>query len=166
MAILTETLQPLDIFLRPGDYYFGDRDTCIRTTLGSCISITFWHPKLYVGGMCHFMLPERGRSRKVDIESSDGRYADEVLALLVRDIDLVGAAHKDYEVKLFGGGNMFPHSKVDLNMQVGHKNIVKARKLIKHYGFKSIAENVGEYGHRSIIFQIWNGDVWVKHSKI
>ena len=50
----------IEIFLQPGDFYFGDRDTRIRTLLGSCVSITMWHPRLHVGGMCHFMLPERG----------------------------------------------------------------------------------------------------------
>lgn len=166
MAGLTEPLQPLDIFLRPGDYYFGDRETRIRTLLGSCISITFWHPKRLVGGMCHFMLPERGRRRKPGIEPLDGRYADEVMALLVREIDLVGAPHAEYEVKLFGGGNMFPQTNMDASVQVGHKNMLEARRLIKQYGFKSIAENMGDEGHRSIIFEIWSGEVWVRHIKL
>lgn len=166
MACLNEPLQPLDIFLRPGEYYFGDRDTRIRTLLGSCISITFWHPKLLLGGMCHFMLPKRGRERKLGIETLDGRYADEVMPLLVAEMDVVGAPHQDYEVKLFGGGNMFPQANIDINMQVGHINVLEARRLIKHYGFKSTAENMGEAGHRSIIFQIWNGEVWVRHNKL
>jgi Chemotaxis protein; stimulates methylation of MCP proteins len=50
----------MEIFLQPGDWYFGDRDTRIRTLLGSCIAITIWHPRLLVGGMCHFLLPGRG----------------------------------------------------------------------------------------------------------
>jgi chemotaxis protein CheD len=32
----------------------------IRTVLGSCVSITLWHPVKRVGGMCHFLLPTRG----------------------------------------------------------------------------------------------------------
>ncbi len=40
----------MDIFLQPGELYFGDSDTCIRTVLGSCVSLTFWHPKLLGGG--------------------------------------------------------------------------------------------------------------------
>jgi chemotaxis protein CheD len=55
-------LNPLDIFLRPGDCYFGGQNTSIRTVLGSCVSMTFWHPQLRVGGMCHYMLPKRNRT--------------------------------------------------------------------------------------------------------
>ncbi|MGI9213007.1 MAG: chemotaxis protein CheD, partial [Methylococcaceae bacterium] len=54
----------IEIFLQPGEYYFSDRDTRIRTVLGSCVAITFWHPGILVGGMCHFMLPTRMRNRE------------------------------------------------------------------------------------------------------
>ena len=50
----------IEIFLQPGDFYFGDKDTRIRTILGSCVSITLWHPTRLIGGMCHFLLPFRG----------------------------------------------------------------------------------------------------------
>lgn len=100
----------MEIFLQPGDHYFADRDTRIRTVLGSCVSMTFWHPHLLVGAMCHYMLPERGSERQ-DSErpAPDGRYADEAIALLLKKMDVVGASHKEYQVKLFGGGNIcFP----------------------------------------------------------
>lgn len=34
----------IDIFLQPGEHYVGDADCTIRTLLGSCVSITLWHP--------------------------------------------------------------------------------------------------------------------------
>src|SRR5439155_18563598 len=43
----------LEIFLQPGEWYFGDADTRIRTLLGSCVAITMWHPRRCLGGMCH-----------------------------------------------------------------------------------------------------------------
>jgi len=48
-----------EIVLHPGDWWFGGGDTRARTVLGSCIAITLWHPQLRVGGMCHYMLPQR-----------------------------------------------------------------------------------------------------------
>jgi len=86
MIKMIKPLHVIDIFLRPGDHYFTDRkNTRIRTLLGSCVSITFWHPRLLIGGMCHYMLPERGNElRAEDWHAPDGRYADEAVALLLK----------------------------------------------------------------------------------
>lgn len=160
-------LQPLEIFLQPGEYYFGDRDTRIRTVLGSCVSMTLWHPMLLVGGMCHYMLPERGIERRGGAwPPPDGRYADEAIALLLQEIDAVGVSHKEYQVKLFGGGNMFPGTHKSMGPHIGLKNVEAARRLVEKHGFSCIAEHLGDVGHRNIIFNIWNGDVLMKHLKV
>ena len=156
--------QPLEIFLQPGDHYFGDRDTRIRTVLGSCVSLTFWHPKLLVGGMCHYMLPSRDSDHYSAASNAlDGRYADEVILLMMKEIDTIGASHKEYQVKLFGGGNMFPRTFKQSGVNVGHRNVEMARMLIKKHGFFCMAEHLGGNGHRNVIFDVWNGDVWIRH---
>ncbi|MGZ8232426.1 chemotaxis protein CheD [Methylobacter tundripaludum] len=162
-------LHPVEIFLQPGDHYFADRDTRIRTVLGSCVSMTFWHPQLLVGGMCHYMLPERGGERREgDWPAPDGRYADEAIALLMKKMDAVGASHKEYQVKLFGGGNMFPETNKNMNVmsQVGNRNVQAARQLAKQHGFTCVAEHLGDIGHRNVIFEVWSGEVWVKHTNV
>ena len=166
----------VEIFLQPGDFYFGDRDTRIRTVLGSCISITMWHPKLLIGGMCHYMLPTRKHGK---IGALDGRYADEAMAMFLRDITAAGTRPAEYEVKLFGGGNMFfPNSKescldwpcakpMDSSCRnVSCRNERTALVLAKHYDFNVHASNLGGEGHRQIFFDIWTGHVWVKHNPI
>lgn len=156
----------VEIFLQPGDLYFGDRNTRIRTVLGSCVSLTFWHPELLVGGMCHYMLPNRScEQRKISALALDGRYADEAIEMLIREINAIGAPHRDYKVKLFGGGNMFPDRSSPVS-HVGIKNVETARRLVTRHGFNCVAEHLGGYGHRNVIFDVWNGDVWVKHAVI
>lgn len=153
----------MEIFLQPGEYFFGDRDTRIRTVLGSCVSITFWHQRLLVGGMCHFMLPARGKHKtKVD-DTLDGHYADEVMILLLREMQAIHTQPKDYQVKIFGGGDMFPEAKKNQTTNIGGRNIEAARALLQHYGFTVQGEHLGESGHRNVIFNIWSGEVWVKH---
>lgn len=156
----------IEIFLQPGDLYFGDCDTRIRTVLGSCVSLTFWHPALLVGGMCHYMLPNRSHERRsASAAGLDGRYADEAIAMLTKEIDAVGVPHREYQVKLFGGGNMFPDRSNPVS-HVGLKNVATARKLVVKHGFNCVAEHLGGDGHRKVIFDVWSGHVWVKHAVI
>lgn len=154
----------IEIFLQPGDLYFGDRDTRIRTVLGSCVSLTFWHPARLVGGMCHYMLSNRSQERRHEASNGlDGRYADEAVALLIREIDALAIPHKEFQVKLFGGGNMFPE-RAKQSGHVGMKNVETARDLVRKHGFNCVAEHLGGDGHRNVIFDVWSGDVWVKHA--
>src|SRR3954447_16549729 len=95
----------IEIFLQPGECYFGDRYTRIRTLLGSCVAITLWHPKLLIGGMCHYLLPQRPGAQPAILS---GKYADEAMRLLLGEIKRANTSPQDYEVKMFGGGNMFP----------------------------------------------------------
>lgn len=154
--------QIIEIFLQPGDFYFGGADTRIRTLLGSCVSITLWHPRLSIGGMCHYMLPSRGQKRTGLL---DGRYADEALELFMRELCATKTRPAEYEVKLFGGGNMFSHLlKIgESNKDVPYRNVEAARVLTKQYGFRIKAEHLAGKGHRQVIFDIWNGHVWMKH---
>lgn len=161
---MQKTAHAIEIFLQPGDLYFGDRDTRIRTVLGSCVSLTFWHPALQVGGMCHYMLPNRKLERRgTRTDGLDGRYADEAIALLVKEIDAIGTPHREFEVKMFGGGNMFPGRKPSTD-HVGMKNAETARDLVKKHNFRCIAEHLGGDGHRNVIFDVWSGHVWMKHA--
>lgn len=152
----------IEIFLQPGEHYSGNRDTRIRTLLGSCVAIAMWHPKHLVGGMCHYMLPRRTRRGP----SLDGKYADEALELLLDDIRRVGTTPGEYQIKLFGGGNMFPGNDKQHARHVGFKNIEAARVLLKQHGLAIHAEHLGGEGHRNVLFDLWSGHVWMKHQSL
>lgn len=151
----------IDIFLQPGEFYFGDKETRIRTLLGSCVAITLWNPRLQIGGMCHYLLPMRP-----DDDSTpdlDGRYADSVIALFMQELNKSGTFPADYEVKMFGGGNQFSNQEQKHAMAIPEKNIQAGRRLLKQHGFNITAEHLGGHGHRNVIFDIWSGQVWVKY---
>jgi chemotaxis protein CheD len=160
----------IEIFLQPGEFYFGDANTRIRTILGSCVSITMWHPTRLIGGMCHFLLPSRPRDGDAAL---DGRYADEAMQMFLQEIRAARTHPAEYRVKVFGGGNMFRKAKREDSgkagragkkpeMDVAGKNVLVARSLIDKHGFRIDAEDLGGNGHRQLLFDIWSGHVWLR----
>ena len=151
----------LEVFLQPGEFYFGEEKTRIRTLLGSCVAVTLWHPKLRIGGMAHYMLPQRP-SHAAD-QPLDGRYAEEVMLMFQRELQHTKTRPADYRVKLFGGGRMFAHvQKAKRHVDVSDRNVEIGRQLMVQHGFKIHAEDLGGDGHRNVVFDLWSGDVWLK----
>lgn len=160
---MRDETEPVEIYLKPGEFYFGGSHVRVHTLLGSCVSITLWHPLRRIGGMCHFMLPSRGKPAAIP---PDGRYADEAVKLFLREIGKFKSSPGEYQVKLFGGGSMFQQFRAGKPSEIADSNIEAARTLLQAGGFCVHAEDVGGNGHRRIILDLRDGNVWVKHEKI
>ena len=165
-----------EVILQPGDFHFGDRHTRIVTLLGSCISVTMWHPRLLIGGMCHYMLPSR-RDKK--IHDLDGRYGSEAILMFFREALRHNADPNEFVVKVFGGGNMFPENKTqevchdkpcesvfDSCRNVSCKNAVQGLSELDRYRFKIASKSLGGNSSRKIIFDVWSGDVWMRQNEV
>lgn len=166
MSVLKKPTHAIEVFLQPGELWFGGEHTRIRTTLGSCVAVTLWHPGRRIGGMCHYMLPGRIRGKGM---VQDGRYGDEALDLLLSEMKTARSHPNEYEAKLFGGGHMFQHgfhTAKDRGGQVPDNNIAAGRELVHRHGFKVKAEQLGGWGHRQVIFDLWSGHVWVRHTPL
>lgn len=150
-----------EIYLHPGEWAFGGSDLVIRTLLGSCVSITLWHPKLRVGGMCHYMLGPRAHER---IHHFSGKYADEALLLMVREALGTGAKISAFQAKLFGGGAMFP-SKGSGGSSVSEDNVDAAHRLTRQLGLQLVAEDLGGDAHRVLVFHVASGEVFVRQGE-
>lgn len=157
---MTSTPTIAEVYLRPGEYHFGGPYTRIRTLLGSCVSLVLWHPHARLGGMCHFLLPTRGRATA----HPDGRYGDEVMDLLRDAISSSGTRFSEYQVRIFGGGHMFPLLQPNKRQHIGLQNVAMARRLVAERGLICHGEHVGGIGHRNLIFDIWSGQLALKQS--
>jgi len=151
--------KPIDIFLQPGEFFVGDAGYTIRTLLGSCVSITLWHPGKKVGAMSHFLLPSRGAA---DLKEPDGRYGEEALWLMLRELERQDIRATQCQAKIFGGGNMFPHRTRTSAMHVGKKNGEAARALLHAHHIDIVSESLYGAGHRQILFDVRSGDVWAR----
>ncbi|MCU0924848.1 MAG: chemoreceptor glutamine deamidase CheD [Hydrogenophaga sp.] len=96
----------------PGEYYVTTEDMVIMTVLGSCIAACIWDPKVRVGGMNHFMLPDGGGD-------TSGRYGSYAMELLINEMMKLGARREFMQAKVFGGGQVM-HTFTTMN--VGERN--------------------------------------------
>lgn len=159
---MTPVLPEREIFLQPGEFYFGQAPARIRTLLGSCVAITLWHPRLLLGGMCHYMLPRRNRYQ----HGLSGKYADEAMQLFQQQAHHYGTRMQEYQIKLFGGGNMFLPASYSAYADVALNNITAGHMLLAQYGLTLTAQDLGLTGHRTVIFDLTDGHVWVKHQRL
>lgn len=151
----------MEVLLHPGEFYFGDADTRIRTLLGSCVAITVWHPSERIGGMCHYMLPTR--HRRTAGEPLNGKYADEAVAWLLEQMAGAGTTPFDYQIKMFGGGRQFVDTVSAAAIDVPERNVQVGLDLLAASGLALTARHLGGTGHRQVILDIATGDVWLSH---
>lgn len=151
------------VHLRPGEVWFGGADACVHTLLGSCVSITLWHPRRRFGGMCHYLLADSAGAER---PRQPGYYGDDALAFLLRKLRFHGLRPAEMEAKVFGGGAMFgdyPAGEGCFN--VSHKNVTWAVETLRRHGFDVKAEDTGGRNYRVLHFEVWSGDVWVRHGR-
>jgi len=149
------------VYLEPGGFHFGAAPLRLTTLLGSCVTVTLWHPRRHLGGMCHIQMP--GTSARAG--ELDGRYATDAFVLFDRALANLGTAPREYVAKLFGGGNMFPGTDAAA-IEVGNNNLAAARRELAARGLKPAAEHVGGAGHRKLVFDLASGDVWLAFSNL
>lgn len=155
---MPRALKPGDLTLKPGGLFVGAAPQRVRTLLGSCVTITLWHPRRRIGAMCHFLLPERGSARSTAL---DGRYGNEALEWMAAELQRRTVPLPQCEAKLFGGGDMFA-SQGGAGADVGRRNGEAARRLLAALGLTPSSEDLFGSGHRQLLFDLASGAVWCR----
>jgi chemotaxis protein CheD len=151
-------VESADLFLMPGQLYFGAKARSLRTLVGSCVALTLWHPTRRIGGMCHYLLPSRPRS---DNMPADGRYGDEAVELLVQALLRANTKPSEYDCHLYGGADTMP-DQAGVKLNVGERNIEQGWNLIEKYGFSLVGVDVGENMPRNVRLEIATGEVLMR----
>ena len=151
----------VEVVLMPGEFFVGGAGYRPSTLLGSCVSITLWHRVKRIGAMSHFLLATRGCAE----EGLDGRYGDEAIFLMLKELVRHGVAPPECEAKIFGGASMQAGGLND-SLQVGQKNGNIAKQVLRQLGIPVISESLFGQGHRNIIFDIASGYVWARQIKL
>jgi chemotaxis protein CheD len=162
MNALLDSLAFKHITLQPGEFHFSRDNVRVHTLLGSCVAITLWHPQKHIGGMCHYMLPCSGPSKRLEL----GFFADGAISMFLKEIKKHHTHPRDYQVKLFGGSNMLRQLNSNHHyLNVAEKNIAAGLNLLAKHGFNVQNMDLGGSTHRQVYLELWNGDVWVKYGE-
>jgi len=147
--------------LLPGEFYVSMNGELITTVLGSCVSACIRDTVTGIGGMNHFMLPidisRDGKSWGNTPVNSQTRYGNIAMERLINVILAGGGKRENLEIKLFGGGKV-----LQINTDIGGKNIDFVKRYLVTEGFKIAAEDVGGNRPRKIQYFPNTGRVRVK----
>ena len=148
----------------PGEYYVTRENELITTVLGSCVSACVRDKESGIGGMNHFMLPERNFDRMnragAAIVGISTRYGNYAMEHLINAILSNGGKRRNLEVKLFGGGKIIPALT-----DVGEKNIDFVLDYVEQEGLKLLSHDLGDIYPRKIMYFPKTGKVRMKKIK-
>ncbi|MDH3365897.1 MAG: chemotaxis protein CheD [Thermoplasmata archaeon] len=119
--------------------------------LGSCVAVFLYDPTAKIGGVVHILLPKAPNGH-----SSDAKYADTGIRLLLDQLASKGADRRRIRAKLIGGARMF--KELDLTMSdIGKENIAECRRTLTELGIRVVAEEVEGDRGRSAYFSMEDG---------
>lgn len=142
----------------PGEYYVTTRDMALVTVLGSCIAACVRDRKSGIGGMNHFMLPDRPREAGSPVEASM-RYGAYAMEMMINQLLKVGADRTMLEAKVFGGGNVLRNFTA---VNVGRRNAEFVLDYLKVEGITVAAQDMLDVYPRKIYFFPRSGKVMMK----
>lgn len=137
----------------------GQPDRLITMGLGSCIGLTLYDPVTRIGGLLHIMLPDSTMFSEV---KKPAKFADLGIPLLVSEIKRRGGRVNSLQAKMAGGAQMFSGANDKFMLNIGERNIVTTRLILKGLGIKVLAEEVGGNRGRTIILDTVNGQVSIR----
>jgi chemotaxis protein CheD len=137
-----------------------ENDVLVTYALGSCIAVAIYDPKVKVGGLLHYMLPESS----LDInkaKATPGMFADTGIPLLFKACYNLGAQKKSMIVKVIGGASILDDTNF---FRIGQKNIMAVRKMFWKNNVMITGEDTGSNYNRTVRLEINTGKVFIKRS--
>lgn len=124
--------------------------------LGSCVAVILYDPGCKTGGIVHVLLPKA--PNPCDLPE---KYADTGTRKLVHEMLVNGANKERLVAKLVGGAQMFKNLNISL-ADIGRQNSMQARKVLREFSIKVVAEDLEGDRGRSAYFDSSTGRVTVQ----
>ena len=131
--------------------------TLITCSLGSCIGVVVYDPKVRAGGILHYMLPEAAEPDKA--KDNPFMFANTGIPLLFKSCYELGAKKARMIVKVAGGSQIMKATEA---FSIGQRNHGALRKIFFRNKVMIDAEDVGGSVARTMRFSIGTGVVSVR----
>ena len=130
----------------------------ITYALGSCIGITFYDPMIKLGALLHIMLPEKTNSQ----DSNILKYADTGIQETLRKFYTFGGQKGRTVCKIAGGAKMFEMKGTGGLGNIGERNIIKVKSILKAEGLRITGEDTGSNYARTMLLDVSTGQVSIR----
>ena len=137
----------------------GQPDRLITMGLGSCVGLTLYDPLTKIGGLLHIMLPDSALFSEV---TKPAKFADLGIPLLIAEIKRRGGRVGNLQAKMAGGAQMFSGANDKFMLNIGARNIVTTKSILKGLGIRVLAEDVGGGRGRTMILDTASGLVYIR----
>lgn len=151
----------------PGQVVVGIADAKVSTdpasslithALGSCVGVTVYDRQRQIGGLLHILLPESSLDAEEAVRNPY-KFADTGIARLFEEMGRAGADRRRLEVRLIGGAQMLNDEGL---FNIGHRNVLAARKLLWKMGCFLKGEETGGGVSRTVRLEVGTGEVWIR----
>ena len=145
-------------FIGVGEIYIATKPTEIVTVLGSCIAVCLFDPINQISAMNHYLVPLWNGN---GLQSP--KYGNVSIPKMIDKIVSKGSNINKLQAKVFGGANI--NNITTPEMLVGKKNILIAKEILREYGIKILAEDVGGFRGRRIMMRSDTGKIYLKYAQ-
>jgi chemotaxis protein CheD len=142
-----------DVYVHPGRTAAVAGAEKYTTIVGSGGCVCIWDPYSNVGGMSHFLLPERGNAPPA------ARFGDVALKALLDEITRLGADPRRLRASVYGGSA--PPVETT-GSHLGDRNVEAALTFLKALSLPIIHRDVGGRGARKVVFDLKGGKAEVQ----
>lgn len=144
----------MTVYLHAGQVFASVEPCEIWTILGSCVAVLLVDPAKRIGGASHYSLPFCA-----GLEPASLRFGNSAIADLLSRMLALGSRKTDMCAKIFGGASALAQASVP---SLGAKNVDVARTILGAEGIPILAQDVGGFAGRRVVFRTDEGNVWVK----
>lgn len=135
-------------------------DTIVTYSLGSCIGLVIYEPRVVVGGMLHYMLPSSAIDA-VKAESNPFMFADTGIPALFKQIYELGAEKSRIKVFVAGGAEIMDQEGL---FNLGRQNYSTLMQILTKNNVSIWKQAVGGYSNRTVKMEIASGNIYLKTS--
>ena len=134
------------------------RKILVTYSLGSCLSVTVYDPKIRIGGMIHCMLP-LAKTDSDKATTTPCMFVDTGMTKLLQTLFNRGAKRSRLQIKVIGGARILDRKD---HFRIGKRNVTVLRRFLWKNDLFIGASDVGGEITRTVRLDIATGEVFVR----